>query len=230
MTTTHQDFDLCLEKRAPNEFVAYVPGGDGGRVAEHTFTLRTDTLKMREDLRRLEAYSLHKELVKDDFHVQFGRKLYQAALGGDVGARFAERLAGARSADMGLRLRLRVDEGAPELMNLPWEFMHDGEDFLVTDWETPVSRLPLGIVRRDKQPLERTLRMLVVVSSPLDLPEQRVLNTEREQEVILAALDRLQRQGLLDLDFCEDAALDTIQDYLSEQEYDILHLYRTRSL
>jgi len=140
-----------------------------------------------------------------------------------VGALFAERLATARADDMGLRLRVRVDEGAPELMNLPWEFLHDGEGFLVTRWETPFSRLPLGIARCDKRPLERILRMLVVVSSPLDLPEQRVLNTEREQEVILAALDKLQRKGLLDIDFCEDAALDTIQDYLSEQEYDILH-------
>jgi tetratricopeptide (TPR) repeat protein len=223
MNATHQDFDLCLEKTAQHEFVAYVPGDDGDRAAEHAFTLRTDTLKMREDHQRLEAYSLHKELVKDDFHVQFGRMLYQAALGGDVGALFAERLAAARADDMGLRLRVRADEGAPELMNLPWEFLHDGDGFLVTRWETPLSRLSLGIARRDKRPLERTLRMLVVVSSPLDLPEYRVLNTEREQEVILAALDKLQRKGSLDIDFCEDAALDTIQDYLSEQEYDILH-------
>jgi len=223
MTTTHQDFDLCLKKRAPHEFVAYVPDDDGGRAAEHPFSLRTDTLKMREDLQRLEAYSLHKELVKDDFHVQFGRMLYQAALGGDVGTLFIKRLTAAQANDMGLRLRVRVDEGAPELMNLPWEFLHDGDGFLVTRWETPVSRLPLGIARRDKRPLERTLRMLVVVSSPLDLPEHLVLNTEREQEVILAALDKLQWKGLLDIDFCEDAVLDTIQDYLSEQEYDILH-------
>jgi len=100
MTITHQDFDLCLAKTAQNEFVAYVPDGDGGRAAEHVFTLRTDTLKMREDLQRLEAYSLHKELVKDDFHVQFGQMLYQAALGGDVGALFAERLAAVQADDM----------------------------------------------------------------------------------------------------------------------------------
>ena len=227
MTAIHQDFDLCLEKTAQHEFVAYVPDGDGGRAAEHAFSLRTDTLKMRENLQRLDAYSLHTELVKDDFHVRFGQMLYQAALGGEVGVLFAERLAVARADDMGLRLQVRIategERAAPELMNLPWEFLHDGDGFLVTRWETPLSRLPLGIARRDKRPLERTLRMLVVVSSPLDLPEHRVLNTEREQEVILAALGKLQRKGLLDIDFCEDAALDTIQDYLSEQDYDILH-------
>ncbi len=39
--TTHQDFDLCLEKtETPNEFVAYTPDGDGGRAAEHAFSLR----------------------------------------------------------------------------------------------------------------------------------------------------------------------------------------------
>ena len=62
--TTHHDFDLCLEKQAPNEFVAYVADGNGGRAVEQAFTLRTDTLKMREDLRRLEAYALHEELVR----------------------------------------------------------------------------------------------------------------------------------------------------------------------
>jgi len=223
MTDTHHDFELCLEKRTPHEFVAYVTDGGDERAAENVFSLHTDTLKMREDLQRLEAYSLHKELVKDDFHVQFGQKLYRAALGGDVGALFAERLVAAQSDDMGLRLRLRIAENAPELMNLPWEFLHDGEDFLVTCWETPVSRLPLGIARRDKRPLERTLRMLVVVSSPIDLLPHQVLNTEREQEVILAALDKLQHKGLLEIDFCEDATQSTVQDYLSEQEYDILH-------
>ena len=53
MTVTHHDFDLCLEKRASHEFTAYVPDQVGGRAAEHQFSLRLDTLKMREDLRRL---------------------------------------------------------------------------------------------------------------------------------------------------------------------------------
>lgn len=210
MMVTHQDFDLGLEKRAPHEFTAYVPDEAGGRAGEHHFGLRLDTLKMREDLRRLEAYALHGELVRDDFHVEFGRMLYGLALGGDAGALFAEQLDEAQADDAGLRLRVRVDEGAPELMNLPWEFLHDGENFLVTRWETPVSRLPLGVARRTVQPLTRALRLLVVVSSPVNLPDHQVLNTEREQEVILAALDKLQRERVVEVDFCEDATLDTI--------------------
>lgn len=122
-----------------------------------------------------------------------------------------------------MRLRVRVDQTAPELTNMPWELLHDGDDFLVTRTETPVSRLPAGIRYSAKRPLDRTLRMLVVVSSPIDLPGQMILNTEKEQEVILAALDKLQRRRLLEIDFCEDATLATIQDYMAEQDYDILH-------
>ena len=53
MTTTHQDFDLYLEKTAQHEFVAHVADGDGGRAGEHDFSL-----KMRENLQHLEAYQV----------------------------------------------------------------------------------------------------------------------------------------------------------------------------
>jgi hypothetical protein len=42
-------------------------------VTHHDFDL---CLERRADLRRLEAYALHGELVRDNFYVQFGRMLY----------------------------------------------------------------------------------------------------------------------------------------------------------
>jgi tetratricopeptide (TPR) repeat protein len=219
----YQDFDLVLSKRGTEEFVAYVPDGQGARAAENTFHLVTDTLKMREDLKSLEEYSLSSEALRDDLHLQFGQLLYRCVLGGDTGALLAQRSADMAKREGRLRLRVRVESNAPELMNLPWELLHDGNGFLVTRTGLPISRLPAGIERRARPPLDRTLRMLVVVSSPLDLPSHMILNTEKEQEMIIAALDKLQRNRLIDIDFCEDATLATIQDYLSEQEYDILH-------
>jgi tetratricopeptide (TPR) repeat protein len=219
----YQDFDLILSKTGAQEFVAYVPDRCGGREAENAFRLVTDTLKMREDLKRLEEYSLSSEALRDDLHLQFGRLLYGCALGGDMGRLLAERSAEMAKQECGLRLRLRVESDAPELMNLPWELLHDGEGFLAMRTGLPISRLPAGIARRARTPLDRTLRMLVVVSSPLDLPSHMILNTEKEQEMIVAALDKLQRKRLIEIDFCEGASLATIQAYLSEQEYDILH-------
>ena len=221
--TVYQDFDLVLSKTGAQEFVAYVPNERSARIAENPFHLVTETLKMREDLKRLEEYSVSSEPLRDDLHLQFGRLLYRCVLGGDTGALLAQRSAELAKREGGLRVRVRVDSSAPELMNLPWELLHDGDGFLVTRTELPISRLPLGVERRARKPLDRTLRMLIVVSSPLDLPSNMILNTEKEQEMIIAALDKLQRKRLIDIDFCEDATLATIQDYLLEQEYDILH-------
>jgi tetratricopeptide (TPR) repeat protein len=221
--TVYQDFDLVLSKTGTQEFVAYVPDGQGGREAENSFRLVTDTLKMREDLKRIEEYSISSEPLRDDLHLQFGRMLYRNVLGGQTGALLAQRWAKMAQQEGGLRLRVRVDASAPELIDLPWELLHDGEEFLVTRIGLPISRLPAGIERRVRKPLDRTMRMLVVVSSPLDLPSHMILNTEKEQEMIIAALDKLQRKRLIDIDFCEDATLATIQEYLLEQEYDILH-------
>jgi len=62
-------------------------------------------------------------------------------------------------------------------------------------------------------PLDSILRMLVVISSPND---SRIapLNTEFEQEVILEAVDKLQREHKMEIDFTEDATFETIEGYL----------------
>jgi tetratricopeptide (TPR) repeat protein len=64
--------------------------------------------------------------------------------------------------------------------------------------------------------------MLVVLSSPDD-PSITPLNTELEQEVILEAVDRLQREHRMDVDFTEDASFETIESYLNEKDYHIVH-------
>jgi tetratricopeptide (TPR) repeat protein len=64
--------------------------------------------------------------------------------------------------------------------------------------------------------------MLVVVSSPDD-PTITPLNTELEQAVILEAVDRLQREHRMDVDFTEDASFETIESYLNEKDYHIVH-------
>jgi CHAT domain-containing protein len=105
---------------------------------------------------------------------------------------------------------------------LPWEFLHDGSDFLVTSRNTLISRLPSGIRKMKKAPLESILRMLVVISSPDD-PRVAPLNTELEQEVILEAVDKLQRDHKMEVDFTEDATFETISGYLNEKDYNIVH-------
>jgi len=84
--TAASTFELCLTG-APqaHQFTAYVPGADGGRAAEHTFEWRADSTALALDLGALARAATSGQPPENELHVSFGRRLYQAALGGAVG-------------------------------------------------------------------------------------------------------------------------------------------------
>jgi len=219
MEKTYQEFEVHLKKKSKDNYIAEVVDSKGKTEAQKSFVLEMDKLKMREDLKHLEELAISSQLVRDDFHINFGKHIFNLVFGDGIKTYYDQCL----SKDQPLRIRIRIDETARELNDIPWEFLHDGENFLVTQADTLVSRLPLDVEKKKKDQLNQALSMLVVISNPLNLPEHMVLNTEKEQEVILEALDKLQRQRKLDIDFVDDASLETIQDYLSEKDYHILH-------
>jgi tetratricopeptide (TPR) repeat protein len=220
---SYRDFELQLSKKSPNLY--RVRALDNGSIAaEQTFQLRAGELKVLEGMQRLEekAIGAWEKAEKETFHIEFGKELYNKVFTGKLGEYFKKSLEEAQDNDMGLRICLRFDESAQEIAVLPWEFLHDGSDFLVTSRNTLISRLPSGIKKIKKAPMESILRMLVVISSPDD-PRVAPLNTELEQEVILEAVDKLQRDHKMEVDFTEDATFETIQGYLNEKDYHIVH-------
>jgi tetratricopeptide (TPR) repeat protein len=219
MEKTCQEFEIHLKKKSKDNYIAEVMDSERKTKASKPFVLEMDKLKMREDLEYLEKLAISSEPVKDEFHINFGKHIFNLVFGNGIKAYYDECL----NKDQTLRIRIRIDETARELNDIPWEFLHDGENFLVTQAETLISRLPLSIEKKKKGNLNQAISMLVVISNPLNLPVNMVLNTEKEQEIILEALDKLQRERKLDIDFVDDASLDTIQDYLSEKDYHILH-------
>ena len=220
---SYRDFELELSKESPNLYRARAL--DNGSVeAEQTFELRTGELKVLEGLRRLEerVIGASEKVEKETFHIEFGRELYNKVFSGKLGEYFRKCLEEGQKSGGGLRICLRCDDSAQEISALPWEFLHNGDDFLVTDRNILISRLPSGVKKAKSNPLDSILRMLVVVSSPND-PGVAPLNTELEQEVILEAVDKLQREHKMEVDFTEDATFETIDDYLNEKEYHIVH-------
>ena len=216
----YKEFEIQISGESPNHYSAKVMD-KGNAMAAQTFELHTGELKVIEGLRRLEEKAVTSS-KKETFHIEFGKELYNKVFTGKVGEYFNNCLEEALDNDMGLRICLRFDESAQEITVLPWEFLHDGSDFLVTSRNTLISRLPAGIRKIKKTPLESILRMLVVISSPDD-PKVTPLNTELEQEVILEAVDKLQRDHKMEVDFTEDATFETIQGYLNEKDYHIVH-------
>ncbi len=220
---SYRDFELQLSKGSPNLYRARSLD-KGSIAAEQTFELRMGELKVLEGMQRLEekAVGALEKAEKETFHIEFGRELYNKVFSGKLEEYFKNCLEEAQKNGGKLRICLRCDESAPEIAALPWEFLHNGDDFLVTNRSILISRFPAGVNRVKSSPLESILRMLVVISSPND-PGIAPLNTKLEQEVILEAVDKLHREHKMEIDFTEDATFETIERYLNEKDYHIVH-------
>ena len=216
----YRDFELQISREGPDQYRARALK-DGDTVASQIFELRVGGVRLFLGLEQLEKGAIGPK-SKETFHIEFGHELYTKVFSGELGVYFKDRFEEALDDGAGLRLSLRFGADAAEIAALPWEFLHSEEDFLVTKRDLLISRLPAEVRRRKFKPLETTLRMLVVVSTPND-PNLAPLNTELEQEVILEAADRLQQENRMVVDFSEDATYETVQGYLNEKEYQVFH-------
>ncbi|XKF83000.1 CHAT domain-containing protein [Humibacillus xanthopallidus] len=121
----------------------------------------------------------------------------------------------------GLRLRIRFSD-ATALANLPWELLYDPERHW---YPCQLSRFPtirFVDLPEPVQPLRVTgpLRMLVVISSPTDLPP---LEVEREWSLLQAELDPLVRSGRLELERLPLASLEDVRETLMTRDFHIFH-------
>ncbi len=122
-----------------------------------------------------------------------------------------------------LELCLRIAPEAKGLEALPWETLFDGEEFIAAGARTGLSRLPLDVAIQNNLPaLPPPLKMLAFISSPLDLQENERLQIEREQEILLQAVNAPSGQGMLQLTFEDEAKLPILEDSLAAG-FHILH-------
>ncbi|MDD1734781.1 MAG: tetratricopeptide repeat protein, partial [Methanothrix sp.] len=198
-------------------FVASAVEG-GKSVAFNSFELRSDELRIIERLREMEKAAVKPESLVT-FHEDFGQELYGKVLAGDLKSYFQKQL---KANGEGLRISLQFDDDAQWLATLPWEFLHDGEDFLVARRNTLLSRMPSGMKKVQSAPVESVLRMLVIISAPQG-KSCAPLDTEKERDRILQAVDRLYVQRKMEVDFTDDATFETIQSYLNEKDYQLVH-------
>jgi tetratricopeptide (TPR) repeat protein/CHAT domain-containing protein len=114
----------------------------------------------------------------------------------------------------------QLSKGADLLWRVPWEYLHDGNEFLALSGKAYLSRKPIGLgeVAAIKSP--QPLRLLMVISSPNKLPE---LNTEKEIGVIQEVLDEARRKARLEIDFLEIATLSNIRGKIRHFQPHILH-------
>jgi CHAT domain len=150
---------------------------------------------------------------------QFGGQLFEAMFRAHVRDLFREALANARANGHGLRVTLCLS-GAPELMDVPWEYLYDKPNFLSVSAFTPVIRyldLPRGY-----RPLrvDPPLRILAMVSSPSDYVR---LDTERERANVERAVRPLTKKDAVKVDWLERATLSSLLRKLQSDTFHVLH-------
>ncbi len=169
-------FQLVLQAASePRQFTAFVPSEDGeDRIAESTFEWNTDSPSLPLTLGALEGAALSGSPPADNLHVKFGQLLFNTIFSGPVGDLWRQRITSLEPGDT-LPLVLRPDPvTARPLLNLPWEYLHDGDSFVALNWRTPISRLPWGLPMRSLPPITEPLRVLVVISAPHGLGHNEI--------------------------------------------------------
>lgn len=150
----------------------------------------------------------------------YGRRLGDALLTGPVQVAFTASLDAAVSQGNDLRVRLRLD-AVPELDPVPWEYLYDSrlERFLTLSQQTPVVRLLDSLRPPPPVTAEAPLRVLVIISSPSDMPE---LAVDREKQLLLATTADMVKSGKLTVTFLGTATLTELQRALLG-DYHVFH-------
>jgi tetratricopeptide (TPR) repeat protein len=152
----------------------------------------------------------------------FGVRLYDAVFAGEVGGLLVRCRDQANAAGKGLRIRLRLDSGAPELAELPWEYLFVSEwaNFPALSAQTPIVRyIELAQAERALS-VKLPLRILAVVSNPKDFPQ---LQVEQEWERLQSAVAEIKPAGSVVLERLGVPTLAALQDHLRAADVHILH-------
>lgn len=152
----------------------------------------------------------------------YGGRLFDTVFTGEMLGTLRASLLRATTENKGLRFRLRFDDEAAPVAQLPWEALYYAplDRFFALSAYTPLTRFLEMPEQVEPLPLEPPLRMLVMVSSPGDLDQ---LDVDMEWSVINDALDHLEDAGYVSVERMDTATLSALQEKLSEGTYHIFH-------
>lgn len=153
---------------------------------------------------------------------KFGGTLFETIFQKDVRALYKSSLDVVASQEgAGLRVRLHLQD-VPELSHLPWEYLYQANtnQFLCLDRQTPIVRyldIPKIITPLK---IKLPLKVLVFISSPSNLDR---LDVNNERHKIQKALADLEKKGLVNFVFCENATVSELLKNLRQSEFHIFH-------
>jgi CHAT domain-containing protein len=190
------------------------------RLPFEAHTLETEVLRLQQTLLRSTPGSRGAPSSAEQIVQQFGQRLFEALLAGDV--RRLYDASAARAAQQGQGLRLRLHLGAPELTALPWEVLYDPlqHDYVCFLPETVLVRYLEVAQPIPPFKVEPPLRVLAMLAAPSD---QAPLNSAAEQQRFQEALRSLEQLGLLKVRWVEGQRVRDLHHALLQREWHIFH-------
>jgi outer membrane protein assembly factor BamD (BamD/ComL family) len=153
---------------------------------------------------------------------QIGDQLFNALFAGPVRSLLDQSLGMIRERQKGLRIKLHIDPedaSLARLASVPWELMYRKEtrDFLNLSRYTPILRYLDVQVPYVPLTLEPPLRILVVISDPVDFAR---LNLEHERDQIERTWAK---QENVEVSFLETPTIGALQERLEREPFHALH-------
>jgi len=209
----YEDFEMQIQEKSKGKFLVDVIRSPAGEEAEGEFSLDVEALA--EVLRKLRSFNAGAGELKT-----LGTTLFNALFQPKILRRYDESLGLVGDSSLKrLRLKLRIEP--PALSILPWEFMYDPkrQEHLVLFEKFSIVRFLMVPQKVAPLTVAPPLKILVLISSPLDYPP---LEVEKEQERISQALAVLTQAGRVQLDFLSQATIAEVRKKL-DHGYHVLH-------
>lgn len=151
---------------------------------------------------------------------QFGEKLFEALIAGEVRRLYDSSRQLALQQGHGLRIRLRLQ--TPELAVLPWEFLFDPRpgEFVCLSRATPLVRYLEFAQTLAPLAVTTPLRLLGMVAAPRDLA---ALDVTLEQQRVKQALQALQDRGIIELHWLPGQSWRDLQRAMRNGPWHIFH-------
>ncbi|NOX61336.1 MAG: CHAT domain-containing protein [Chloroflexi bacterium] len=210
------DFDIRVFKGGEGMYIVTAQASESGgaQAALDWDALNSDEFRAMLEQIREEPFTTDETLFQN-----LGRTLFDALFRGDVRdafmAVYSQRVAATDNTY--LRIRLDIDERAPEIARLPWEFLWEPDLlFLATQTKTLLTRQYLNL---STGPIKS-----IQVSQPralLVIPRVHNLDTADEEARIVSALEMagIAYKVLSD----QSVTMTLLADELAAEDYHILH-------
>lgn len=221
-TPIYDELSIRIQPGSGDGYRTVVCAPDGA-TASGAFVLpfnetEVDNFVLRVGRQRLTARSYRSAQMEEA--KRFGSQLFEALMTDAVRDVFRSARAVADKAQKGLRLTLCLTE-APELMDIPWEFLYQQPRFLAQSIYSPVVRsLDLTEVPAP-YPLNLPLNVVGMVSAPRGFDN---LDVDREKGKLIDALAPLCAQGMVTIEWLENGTLQQLDDAISRHgEINVFH-------